>query len=313
MVIMPWGTLGLATSTAATMLHLDEAQLASLTALSSAPVFVFLACLVLWLSGERRPLSFLIIFARALLFVGLLYVSSRYLGPAMAGIAAGLIMILLELPGKRIPWPRAAWPYLLLTASVIVLKWLSPLASHIVLHGTHIHWQPFSSPGLPLALVCLVLLGTQYDNTLLRPWWQRARRPLLTLLAFLLLSQVMVQTDMLHILAALLGNSQGPSLILLTILLGALAGYLTGSNVGGNVLVMPALANLAHPALTALMNSAVAHAALGSLPMIAILAGLGKLTPAEEQRLARFALYLVGINILLLILAALLWPRGKII
>lgn len=54
MVVMPWGTLGLATVIGALLAHVPAQELGSHSALVSAPVFLCLACVALAVAGVRR-------------------------------------------------------------------------------------------------------------------------------------------------------------------------------------------------------------------------------------------------------------------
>lgn len=89
-------------------------------------------------------------------------------------------------------------------------------------------------------------------------------------------------------------------------LLGALSGYLTGSNVGGNALMMTLQASLTDDkalrlAFSAIQNSAAGHAAFASMPIILlVLAIAGHGQRAEESDLVRF-----GLKILLLVVTLL--------
>lgn len=121
------------------------------------------------------------------------------------------------------------------------------------------------------------------------------------------MSQLMAKAGFLGSLRTLLAQAHGWKLPALVALLGGIGGYLTGSNVGGNVLMMPALAGWGHTVLAAMLNSAGGHAALGSLPMLALLAGLSQLDKAEEQKLNRFALGVVAMNVLPVAAAGTLW------
>jgi lactate permease len=93
----------------------------------------------------------------------------------------------------------------------------------------------------------------------------------------------------------------------LVALLGALSGYMTGSNVGGNAIFMPAIAMLPESSrllLAAVQNSAAGHAALGSLSIVMLILGLAKTQAKEESELVRFGFALVCLNTALVALAA---------
>lgn len=90
-------------------------------------------------------------------------------------------------------------------------------------------------------------------------------------------------------------------------LLGALSGYMTGSNVGGNAIFMPAIAMLPDASrllLAAAQNSAAGHAALGSLSIVMLILGLAKTQGTEEGELIRFGFALACLNTALVAVAA---------
>lgn len=305
MAIMPWGTLGLATITAAALLAVDADALAAQSALVSAPVFTALALLAVGLAGCRRAAVWGDTALAAAGFVACLYAASRWIGAEIAGVCAGCAMTAWLVWRRPLPWPRAAWPYALLFAAVIALKLLGILTGWdqaLVWQGAQSAWRPLTSPGIPLLLVCMVLWRRDAPQGLLRAWWTRAQRPVLTIGGFLLMSQVMVKGGFLLGWQQALSGLNDAALTAAAALTGALGGYMTGSAVGGNVLMMPALGGGTLEA-AAVMNSATGHAALGSLPMVAVLCGLAKASPAEEAALLRFAVGLALCNTVLVMLA----------
>lgn len=306
-VIAPWGTLGLATTTGAALLSMDARVMAGYSALVSAPVFVLLAALAVWLAGFRSRAAWGAVLLHAAGFVEVLYLASRWLGAEVAGMCAGAVVVLFNVlcARNRQGWPRAAWPYALLFACVMAMKlllWLAAADDWLVWQGVGVRWKVLSSPGIPLALVAVVLSLRQRALPV-GQWGQRVRRPLLTLLGFLLLSQIMVKAGFLEVLRGWLVQGDLLALPALAAFAGAAGGYLTGSNVGGNVLMLPALAGADAPVLAAVMNSACGHAVPGSLPMVALLAALAKMSAAEEQGVLRFVLRFVAVNTLLVALA----------
>lgn len=316
MLIMPWGTLGLATVTGAALLNTPADVLARYTALTSAPVFVGLMGVAVWLAGYRHWQALLAVAASSVLFAALLYAAAYWMGAELAGVGAGAAMVALGLVrSDRLTWPQAAWPYAVLLACVLGIKlllWAIGGSGQWALHGAQTAWRPLASPGIPLLLVCAAVLWKRGlpaggASVLWRAWWQRAWKPLATIFCFLLMSQLMAKAGLLDGLRALLAQANGWALPPLVALLGGVGGYVTGSNVGGNVLMVPALLGWEPPVLAAMLNSAVGHAALGSLPMLALLAGLSQLDKAEEQSLNRFALGVVALNMLLVAAGGMVW------
>ena len=312
MVIMPWGTMGLATVTGAALLKLSPAVLGAHSAISSAPVFVALAALAMWLAGHRKLRALLDTVAPALFFVAVLYAASRWLGAEVAGMCAGTAVMALLLIGKHVSLPRDAWPYGLIFAGVLLLKGLWRLtgwADALLWQGAQVSYKPLNSPGIVLAVVAFAVwwrYRAQYRGSpLAAAWLARAWRPLLTIFCFLVLSQIMVKGGFLDSVRTLADTLDNAWLMPITATLGALGGYLTASAVGGNVLMMPSVAG-GDVWQAALINSAAGHAALGTLPMVALIAGLAKADSAEEQNMARFGLVLVLLNTTLLAFSGML-------
>ena len=313
MAIMPWGTLGLATVVGAALAHVDATTLASTSALTSAPVFIALAALASYLCGVGISR---VLFGSGLLFLTVLYTLSRWLGPEVAGVGAGLSVacatLLLALHRRQgmapLAWPRAAWPYLALILCIVLLKGLNAL-THLeeawVVRGMHVAWKPLASPGIALLLV-LMWVRAASSERLLGALVTRARRPLLTIFFFLGMSQMMVKAGFLDGLVQMLSDLPQVAVVPLVALLGGLSGYMTGSNVGGNAIFMPAVALLPESSrwlLAALQNSAAGHAALGSLSIVMLILGLASTSPEEEGQLVRFGFALACLNTVLVALA----------
>lgn len=326
MAVMPWGTLGLATVIGASLAHLDVSALAAMSAFTSAPVFVMLTALALWRAGARGTAAWGALAAYGLLFVGMLYALSRWLGPEVAGVGAGLVVAVVALSvaaGRRedvqkAQWPRQAWPYLGLIVCIVLLKGLGTTTHWEdiwLVRGVDVIWKPLASPGVALVLVALWVWmrthrshrdGAASADGLTGLLITRARRPLLTIFCFLVMAQMMVKAGFLDGLVQLLSSLPTWAMAALAAVFGALSGYMTGSNVGGNAIFMPAIALLAESSrllLAAVQNSAAGHAALGSLPIVMLVLSLAKTGPQEEGELVRFGFGLVCLNTALVALA----------
>lgn len=323
MAIMPWGTLGLATVIGASLAHVDAAALAAVSSLTSAPVFLVLGALSLHLAGERGARAWLLLGGFGLLFVGVLHGISRWLGPEVAGVGAGFAValgmlvraLLLRGTAQAAPgWPRQAWPYLALALAIVLLKLLA-LATQWdqrwIVQGAQVAWKPLASPGVALTLVLALLLarGAGRGVALAGALATRAKRPLLTIFFFLAMSQMMVKAGFLSGLVQLLAELAPAALAPIVAAFGALAGYMTGSNVGGNAIFMPAIALLPESSrllLAAVHNSAAGHAALGSLSIVMLVLGLARTNAQEEGELVRFGFALACVNAAAVALAALI-------
>jgi lactate permease len=165
MAIMPWGTLGLASVIGASLAHLDAPALAATSALTSAPVFLALSAMALYLAGVRDPREWQALGVFWLLFVAVLYAASRWLGPEVAGVAAGLVTASAVLAAGlwrlrrsattrgAVQWPRQAWPCVLLIVFFVGLKTLWSITgwqNFWIVQGAQVTWKPLASPGVAL-------------------------------------------------------------------------------------------------------------------------------------------------------------------
>ena len=313
MVIMPWGTLGLATVIGGLLAHLPAETLGSHSALISAPVFLCLAAIALWQAGIRSVAPWLGLLLVTALFIAVLYSINLWVGPEVSGVLAGLTVACVGLGisfsqrGKLVRWPSAAWPYLALLGVIVASRAVFVLSGWDalwIIKGEHVSWKPLASPGLALLIVTLLMASKQSAANGF-PWralFNRAKFPVTTIFLFLLLSQVMVNAGFLVEAQRTLQSLSGISLAPTIALLAGIAGYVTGSNVGGNTLVMPSIAALTseHGAwLAAMVNSAAGHGALGSLSILSLITGLAGANRQEEHSLIRFAFGLVVLNIVI--------------
>ncbi len=313
MVVMPWGTLGLATVIGAQLAHLPAQTLGTHSALISAPVFLCLAGVAMWQAGIRRVMPWLGLVLVSALFSSVLFAINRWVGPEVSGVLAGLAVACVGLGisllqrGTLVRWPRAAWPYLALLGVIVASRGVFVLSGWDglwVIRGEHVSWKPLASPGLALLMVT-VLMSVRQAAAGGFPWrtlYNRARFSVATIFLFLLLSQVMVNAGFLVEAQRTLQSLSGISLAPVVALLAGLAGYVTGSNVGGNTLVMPSIAALGAgygPWLAAMVNSAAGHGALGSLSILSLITGLAGANREEEHGLIRFAFALVLLNMLI--------------
>jgi lactate permease len=314
MVIMPWGTLGLATVIGAALASMPATTLGQASALVSAPVFLALTTIALWIAGVREMRAWLLMLVSWVQFIAVLYIVSGIAGPEIAGVTAGLSVLCLGLLSARrkksiSAWPKVAWPYVALLATIIMIKlvlFTTGVSSAVKITGKAVSWQPLASPGLALILVLLMFFwvnrGSELTKDLGVDWARRSRKPLTTIFFFLLMSQALLKCGFLAGFQSSLAQLSSLSLAPVAAILAGLSGYMTGSNVGGNAIFMPSLAHLPVPNtnwLAAIQNSGAGHGALGSLSILALITGLAKAERDEEQRLIRFGFALVCLNITL--------------
>ncbi|RJQ68016.1 hypothetical protein D5S17_32430 [Pseudonocardiaceae bacterium YIM PH 21723] len=290
MAIMPWGTLGLATVIAAQQTGNSPSTVGLSTLLYSGWVFPLFGVLAsrswagLALGGLLS--GFLVLF--------------NWLGVVEpAGVLAGLLvtaigMLVLGRPHRM---PIGAWgPYGLLLAVILLLR-LLPTHSVAVSAGS-MHWYPLSSAGVPLLITALLVTRGAVSGGQVSAALARVRKPLTAVTAFALMSQLMVASGMITAIGGVLAGLSPVGVALVAPALALMSGFLTGSTVGGNALLMDLqLAvgrELGHPLVfTGLQNAGAGHSALASLPMIVLICAIAG--EKDESKLIRFGLLVLGV------------------
>ncbi|MBK1670485.1 hypothetical protein CKO28_20890 [Rhodovibrio sodomensis] len=315
--VMPWGTLGLATLVGAGIAGVPANVLGLTSAFTSAPVFPAAAVVATGLASGWQ-LGWQILGAvLGITFVGLIVAANAILGPAIAGVAAGggamgVGLCALRLAGWRLPrLPTGAWPFavlIILAGLHRILLQVVPTASSFEIGGGGVTWEPLTSPGL--ALLTAMLLTARYGSVGadLTAGVHRAVKPVCALTLFLLLAQIMNHAGLIQELARVGHRLSGGFDLAVTAAAGAVSGYVSGSNVAGNALLMGSAQAFGADAgagvvFAAVQNSAAGHAVLASGPIVAMLAGLAQATAPEQTRVLRFGLWMAALNALLIWLA----------
>ena len=323
MSIMPWGTLGLATVVGAQLSGQSVAALGFASSVVSFAVFPAFGMLTAWLSAEPpdygRALrdGFLLGCVLSLGLVALNWLEVIELAGILAGLGSALFCLLLFCKSRHSivpPW-QAIRPYTIvlgLIGIVRLLPFIGVPTRAWAIEADGVHFAPLASPGLALLATILILGRGQEVEPLLHDALNRLMKPVLALGGFTLMAQMMVASGMIRIIGEALPASHPMQLGALSPLLGALSGYLTGSTVGGNALMMTMQASLTDDkvlqlTLSAIQNSSAGHAAFASMPIILlVLAIAGPGDSTEESDLVRFGLRVLLLVVMLVATAGLL-------
>jgi len=244
----------------------------------------------------------------------LLFVGNRFLVVEAAGVFAGAGVVAM---GALLGRPAAGavvagqktltaltMPYLLLVGLIVgsraVPPWWEFLSTALVLQSGGLRFAVLASPGVMLAVTAALVQVVYRARAGLGASLRRSCHPVACIFAFLALAQTMREAGMVGVFADAVGRTGAAAVTLLTPLLGALSGAATGSNVSGNVLMMPALAEVgarfgAAALFAAAQNSAAGHAVFGSVPIIVLAAAIARECGAKAPPLGqslRFALWM---------------------
>jgi lactate permease len=267
-IAVPWGALAVGTVLGAQITELNANSLSAHTALLSLPVPCLFALLTLLLGGTRGALRRLwpIALAAGLLLALGEWCFSLWVGVELAGVFASIpVMLLLIVVGrigsgsKKAPvgqvheqaltTPRfflAVAPYLILTLLLLLSRFVMPLQHWLQTTGVlsvdaiALHFQLLYNPGFFIFVTVLAtLLLTKASVAQAREAGVRTLRQFtpgaIAIASFLAASQVMSNSGMIAVLggaAATLGIGYG----WVAPWLGALGGWITGSNAGGMAL-----------------------------------------------------------------------------
>jgi lactate permease len=329
MSLMTWGALSIAALLGAKLAGLAPHHMAQTLVTTSGPVAALLplACLAVTPAAQTRDALFAL-GASVALCLGI-WATSRLVGMELAGVGGGLAVILLTflLAGSRaLPAGKAigaaAIPFAMLVAVVVAQKVLAP---HLAAAGItaelatpRVTFDLFTSPGLAFLIVVLVMFGLGFGNTRTQEFGQiilhvaqRSWRALTAVMLFLITARLLVETGGIGALSEHLAQLGVTTSVFAVVLLGGFGAYATGSGVTSNALFMSGAAETgrvfdAPELFAALQHSGASHAAMASLPVIALLlAALPSKEPDDTQNAMRTGLILAGLWVAVVALSGL--------
>ncbi|MDI3423948.1 L-lactate permease [Streptomyces luteolus] len=301
LVTVPWGSLAPGSLVSAELGQVDFQELGVVSALLSAPVFLICGAAALAVAhGPRRALGAA---GELLLATGTLWFTvwavNTYIGVPLAGVLGGLATIAVLLLVSRLqeqgreqaePVGRALAPYAFLV--------LGLLAGRAALSAAGIEegwWTVLAGPAGWLLLTAALtprLLGADGTEGAALPtavttatarWWQVT----LTTALFLILGTLLTVTGMSREIAEACA-ALGPAYLLLAPWIGAVGGFLAGSNTGANAMFAASQSGAAHalgyPALqlVGVQNVSAALASGGSVARVLLAAELATNSPGPQ-------------------------------
>lgn len=301
-IISPWGALGVGTSLAASMSGVSVSLLSTQSALLLAPISLCFALLTLFTDGGKASLErhwYLALVVAGLQISGIL-LATRFLDVALAGMIAGLLVMVFLLVVSRPPW-RTIWrtlatqqkqsqgaspllkaltPYVLLIGSLVLTRVPTSVSERLQTRGVlvfdpiQLHFALLFSPGVCLffaAIVPFALFSFQAGTfrTVAMTTCRQFLPGLAAILGFLVAAALMQESGM----AASLGSAAamlGGKYAWIVAPVGSVSGWLTGSPLSGNALAVPlqiqasARVGLPLPWIMAAQNTSAALASIVS-------------------------------------------------
>jgi lactate permease len=304
LTLVPWGGLGPGTLLGAALAGVPAQQVALVSAWPNAAWLVLLAPLVWALTAramggvpvpgrEKAAQLGLLAAAAALLVAANLVLPFEVAGIAASGPIAALALWRADPPRDRRAALRAAAPYLLLTACLLLARlWQGAPALRPFAELPHF---PLTHVAVVLWLVSAALLWRLPDGgaRAARAALSRAARPALAMLLYVVLGRLMAGSGAAAALAGAGAEALGPLAPYAVAPMGLLSGMVTGSNVGSNAALMPVQAQLGQaaglppalaPGVHNFTGAAGAGMSVGVLAMLCALAADGT-RPGQVWRL----------------------------
>lgn len=340
-----WGSLALPTVVAATLTGYTVRELGSMSAQISCLVFPALALSALYVMGKMKTVRRF--FVPALLTGAclslLLYAFNAANLVEVSSLFAGFLTSLF---GFTLAWQRVAHlprpavshvtsrsrlalfvPWALVLVLLLAQRGIPPLhdflANLLILSAGRVKLVVFNSPGWMMMLTIVFLLVHYRPTIGHKVIWQRIRLTLAALSCFVLLGQLMNESQMIAAITAILPRdteSQG-LVLMLSALIGIMSGFVSGSNVGANALMIGMQQQIGETTgqgllFSALQNSAAGHAIFTSLPVIVLIMAIVRDSMGEikdDTGIAESDLLLFGLKIILLIWAALVSAAAMVV
>lgn len=310
-ILVPWGALAVGSVVGAGLAGVTLQNMGVYSAIISVPLlFGYLA--MFWrltaLEGHAVALRQRfddVVWIGAL--AALLYVANRYIAVETAGLFATGVLLALRFWRDARPsadtW-RAVLPpavsYAVLTAVLLLTRTISPLRDllqqvAVLRPGEGMLPFPFFYHVSFWLLAVALLYGVAHRTTssqwggIVRQVWTSARIPLAVTLVFVIMAQIMASSGMAYQLAHAWSALAGSDAVLATPVFAAVAGFLTGSNVGSNAIMMPLQSALASHAaydlhwLSAMQNTAGSNFTMLSAIRVAMGCALLKIAGQEQE------------------------------
>ncbi len=311
MNIMPWGTLGLATIVGAQIANVPIPALGLESAYFCLPILAVMAVIAV-LSLSNSPLSkakenggnFLLkdIAFALLLSICLsvfLMVFNKLELTEIAGVLSGLLnfflfysLFLLKNNAHLLSEYKAIisriFPYILVVLIIVairsVLYFYPQLIDLTSIHGVNLKFSLITSPFLAILCVCLLFMKKSFmkrSSKVVIPF-DKTIKACSTLFVFILLSQLMNFSSAIDEIVTILSSQSNIVVHYMTApFVGLLGGFITGSNLGGNALLMTMQSNLGLSYGDGLLFSAIQNVSSGysvfsSLPIIVLILTLLK-------------------------------------
>ncbi|UOY92197.1 L-lactate permease [Ectobacillus sp. JY-23] len=336
-----WGALATGTIIGSELTGLSLANIGSGTAFLSMPIFVYFMMVALYMvAGKVRGVLWRQALVMLSSFSGSIVLFSLYVSVELAGVLASIVTTacgLLLLKEKNVvPYAEHAAalqtgesmlkvfsPYLFLTICILLSRVIPTMQQFLQSHGV-LKVERYSyklaflySPGFWLFCTCMFTiivfrLSFHSVKQSLRHTCKQWLPFALTTTMFISLSEIMAISGMHALLAQTAGDALDVSFIFIAPLVGAIGGFLTGSNAGSNAMFMKLQVQTAQHIGVSWQSVAISQNTASSISTIACPARstLGAhicAIPHRENELLRKTVILISGAVLLVVIEIGIW------
>ena len=323
-ISIPLGALGVGTTIGSQLADVSPNEIGQISLLLSAPLPAIFSVIALAVAFGRDRAGR---YAVPAILAGSLkscadFVLTGAVGVEVAGSLSGLLVIAFLILWERVfsrgrapftsSYPDnvllACVPYIILIFLLLLTRTHSGIKSilsniwTVEIFGSSFSYSLLYMPGTFIFIATLAAIlanrpsWSEFFN-IIRQTATQFVTPGLTIFTFILLSQIMIVSGMVVELAKYASVLGTPYIVLVSIL-GALGGWLTGSNSGGNAMFMPMQIEVANtvglqkPIVAGAQNAAASYASMGSPARIVLVSATLSDTSIEKD-LTRNMLYYV--------------------
>ncbi|WP_017152771.1 L-lactate permease [Bacillus bingmayongensis] len=328
-----WGAMATGTIIGSQLVNMPLVNLGSSTALLSIPFFAYFVLLSLYVVGGwsavmqkwKEAVGFFLLFSLSI------YLSNAYVSVELAGILSSIVTItfgfliikITARQGKEVLSEHAATverdvsivkiisPYLFLTICILLSRLIpslhNMLQSYAVLDLPTYSYklELLYSPGFWLGVTCLfTIVFFRIPSTIIKQSLSQTIKQwipfAITTTMFIAISELMGAAGMHTLLAEAAGNTFGTLFVFVAPFIGAIGGFLTGSNAGSNAmfikLQMQTAQNVGLPwqYVTTLQNTASSVATIACPSRITLGAYLCNISFRENELLKKTTLMICG-------------------
>ncbi|QSB09509.1 L-lactate permease [Lysinibacillus fusiformis] len=262
--IIPWGTLAMGTIIGATLGNVELEKMGMGSALMCIPIYIYYALVVVYigvgLSALKKRL-FTILFVGFLLGASV-WLCNRFVSVELAGLFGSLAVIsvlflMIKQQNKKTSSTsklekesnsiKNIMPYLLLIVLLFISRIVIPLKEYLsntwtlTIEKYNFELSILYSPGFFLFIVCIFtiffyrLQAFEIRESSISTF-KKCYPVILTTFLYVVVSEIMSEAKMIQLLSLLAAQSFGQFYVFISPLVGAIGGFLTGSNTASNTM-----------------------------------------------------------------------------